>query len=141
MVGPVFYKCNLMYPPSIPAKLPGSRGAIPIRMRNEVVEKKGLRLSKLTETPLRSSRQEPQLGQPSDEVGASCVSARLDITHGRSPHVTPLDLPVGQQSGGRKVSQQNLFHFLPQTESLYKYQPQQLLLSPLFSLLLPSPSS
>lgn len=53
----------------------------------------------------------------------------------------PFGATHGQWSGGRKVSQQNLFRFLPQTESLYKYQPQQLLLSPLFSLLLPIPSS
>lgn len=55
----------------------------------------------------------------------------------------PFGCARGQWCGGRKVSQQNLgfTSCLKHRESLYKYQPQQLLLSPLFSLLLPRPSS
>ena len=59
-----------------------------------------------------------------------------------SPHVISLEPPVGSGMGEGKCLSRTLVS-LPalNTESLYKYQPQQLLLSPHFSLLLPSPSS
>lgn len=55
----------------------------------------------------------------------------------------PFGAARGQQCGGRKVPQHDLgfTSCLAHRESLYKYRPQQLLLSPLFSLLLPRPSS
>lgn len=100
--------------------------------------------------PRLRTRREGHLWDPVGSLGSDIPLRSLEPSSSLHTHgynllrLSPYHLfgaASGQGSGGRKVPQQNLFHFLPGTESLYKYQPQQLLLSPLFSLLLLSPSS
>lgn len=76
-------------------------------------------------------------------LGSGMCPHTLGHTPLRCSPCHPFGATRGQRCGGKKVPQHNLgfTSCLEHRESLYKYQPQQLLLSPLFSLLLPRPSS
>lgn len=132
-----------MHPHSIPAKLRRTADLSP-SYRGARWREKGAEAENTREVGV-SGIWEQILGF--DIPATSPVHLFLHTLGHKPPRLSPCH-PVGaargQQSwGGRKVSQQNLgfTSCLEHRESLYKYPPQQLLLSPLFSLLLLRPGS